>query len=233
MRPVHAVFIDVGHGGIDPDTGVYQTPRGKRYTHTDVDPEWTFYEGVHNRRHAARLIDLLLSAGVTVYSTVDQAEITAPPKLDGTSFEWRDPSLTSRVSYANAVYSTLRSEGKRCCLVSIHGNAMGNVLRGPSQSGDGVAVFTSPGHTDADDLCRSVMQGYRDTPNLGLRVRGGKYEANFYMLRKTWMPAILVEAGFFTHLKDAQYMASDEGSEAIARGMFLGLEPHLITQTPS
>ena len=233
MTLFDAVFIDVGHGGVDPGTGAYQARRGKRYTHTDADPEWTYHEGVHNRRHGARLARLLLAAGVPVYSVAGQRRLLEPPDLDGTSFAWKDVSLRTRVCYANAVFSTLRVEGQQCCLVSIHGNALGTALRGPSLAGDGVAVFTNPGHSAADVLCDSITAAYRRDPDLGLRVRGGKFEAGFYMVRKTWMPAVLVEAGFFTHLPDAERMASDAGSDAIAQGIFEGLVPHLATQTPS
>ena len=228
MTPYDAVVVDPGHGGLDPETGEYQT-HGKRYTHTDVDPEWTFYEGEHNRRHSARLIRMLLDTTVDVYSTVDQRQITQPPSLDGSSFGWRDTSLTARIRYANSLHHQLARADKRVLLVSIHGNAIGSVVRGPSQLAKGLVVFTSRGATQSDRVAESITDAYAADPSLGMRVRRPK-EANFKMLTATRCPAVLLEAGFFTNLADAQVMASEEGSEAIARGVFRGLVPMINDQ---
>ena len=58
MKPL---LIDYGHGGLI--NGEYQTPGGKQYTHTDVDPPLTLYEGVSNRMSAAALMRLALNEG--------------------------------------------------------------------------------------------------------------------------------------------------------------------------
>ena len=228
VRPLtryDAIMLDPGHGGLDPTTGEYQTA-GKRYTHTDVEPPWTFYEGVHNRRHCALLARMLIGLGVRVYSTVDQREITQPPDVDGTSLAWRDVSLAGRTRYANDIHGKLASAGSRIAFVSMHGNAIGSRLKGPSTPAHGLVVFTSRGKTKSDELAASITDAYRADPSLGFHIRDPK-EASFHVLSRTRSPAVLIEAGFFTNLADAQRMASDEGSEAIARGVFRGLMPYL------
>ena len=44
--------------------------------------------------------------------------------------------------------------------------------------------------------------------------------ANFYVLRKTHMPAVLSENGFMTNLKDATSLMSDEMRQKIAEAHF-------------
>mgnify|MGYP003648978136 CR=1 FL=1 len=224
------VRIDNGHTRDDGNVWVrplteYQTA-GKRYMHTDVEPPWTFYEGVHNRRHCALLARMLIGLGVRVYSTVDQRELTQPPDVDGTSFSWRDVSLAGRTRYANDVHGKLAAAGKRIAYVSMHGNAIGSLLKGASLTAHGLVVFTSRGKTKSDDLAESITDAYRADPSLGFHIRDPK-EASFHVLNRTRSPAVLIEAGFFTNLADAQRMSSDKGSEAIARGVFRGLMPYL------
>jgi len=54
---------------------------------------------------------------------------------------------------------------------------------------------------------------------LGRRTRGVK-QAGFIVLWRASMPAILVETGFITNPDEARYLASSDGQEAIAGGIF-------------
>ncbi|MHA2085935.1 MAG: hypothetical protein ACXABD_19500, partial [Candidatus Thorarchaeota archaeon] len=68
MKDIKPLLIDYGHGGLI--DGVYQTPGGKQYTFTDVDPNLVLYEGVSNRKTAAALMRLAREAGVPVFDVV-------------------------------------------------------------------------------------------------------------------------------------------------------------------
>ena len=56
-----------------------------------------------------------------------------------------------------------------------------------------------------------------------IRSRGVK-QAGFLVLWKTSMPSILVETGFITNPDDRKYLASDEGKNTIAKGIFQAIE---------
>ena len=59
------------------------------------------------------------------------------------------------------------------------------------------------------------------TQQLQLRNRGVKIDPDFYVLRRTDMPAMLIELAFITNASDAQKLADDQTvfAEAIYDGL--------------
>jgi len=219
MKPL---LIDYGHGGLINDE--YQTPGGKQYTHTDVDPPLTLYEGVSNRMSAAALMRLALNEGAPVFDVVADRWVTVAPQWH--DLEQRDVPLSARVRSANA-------HGRLSVLLSLHSNAIGNSIIGPSLAANGVDIYTSRGQTGADAVATDIFNAFKSLN--GLRLRGGEYtdgdpdhEADFYIVRKTVMPAVLGEVGFFTNLDDARYLANPHNHAAIASCYWYGVSKHLI-----
>ena len=97
--------------------------------------------------------------------------------------------------------------------ISIHTNASVS----PSANGTEVLVYSSPSRsaTLAEDVLREV------TEITGLRSRGVKERPGLYVLRKTNMPAILVELGFITNPSDAALM--ERSPSLFARGIYQGI----------
>jgi len=110
--------------------------------------------------------------------------------------------------------------------------------RGPSQAPRGISIYTSRGQTGADAVATSVHRSFAAyAPQIGMSMRHGEwadgdvdYEAGFWMLKKTVMPAVLGEHGFHTNLADAQVLNIPEGQLVIANSVVLGLLPHLVTR---
>lgn len=225
-----AIILDYGHGGVI--NGIYQTPGGKQYHHTDVDPVLSLYEGVSNRQTAARLIPMLLAAGVLVFDCVAERQWTAPP-ANWLALAQMDTPLQRRTAYANSVATGYRC--RRALYLSLHSNATGNTIRGPSQPARGVDIYTSRGQTLADGVASSIHASMAKTlPAAGMPVRRGEWsdgdvdhEAGFWVLRKTAMPAVLTETGFFTNLQDARFLSSEAGQDAIAMAIYGGLRDWL------
>ena len=216
------VIIDYGHGGmID---GRYQNPASKQYTFTDHD-NWWIGEGIVNRQIAAKLISLLVEQQIPVYDCVAQKQWTESPTWQ--ELEQANVALVDRVSEAN--------RHRNCILLSLHANAVGNELQGESKPVSGVSFFTSKGQTRADLVATSLYVAFGDAlKDQDMRVRRGNWEdgdqdheANFYILRKTSMPAVLGEVGFFTNWDDAQYITSEEGQRVIARAYLNGVLPFI------
>ena len=220
------VVIDYGHGGIL--DGEYQTPGGKQYTHTDASPPLFIGEGISNRMTAARLIRLLLDAGIPVVDAVAGRELVTSPECFH-SLEQRDISLSARVAVANRYPSHL--------FVSLHSNAVGNVIRGASQSARGAVIYTSRGQTSSDTVATSLHNAFAEAfEGEPVKMRRGDFsdgdpdeESGFYVLRKTKGSAVLGEILFFTNLLDARYLLSSSGQDVIAGAYFNGIAPFLLS----
>ena len=215
------LIIDYGHGGLI--DGVYQTPGGKQYTFTDVMPNLTLYEGVSNRMTAAALMRAALAAGYPVFDCV--ADQWVRTGLHWSDLQQKDISLTARVNSANQHPDGL--------LVSCHSNAVGNAISGASQSANGIDIYTSRGTTRSDAVATSVYNSFADNMQ-GLRMRSGDWqdgdvdhEANFTIIAKTTMPAVLGEVGFFTNLSDARYLHDINNHGQIALCYWYGVRSYL------
>lgn len=189
-------ILDAGHGGIDPD-GRYTTAPAKMHKF----PDYTIYEGVINRA-----ITDILKAELKRHS-IDYALV---------SHRYEDTSLASRVATADNIYR----KDKRAVYLSIHSNAGG---------GSGFEVFTSPGQTKSDEFAKVFCEFYKKHfPERPLRKDLGDgdadKEADFYVLRKTDCPAVLVENLFFDNKKEADFLMRDKGQDAIAMCLFQAIQ---------
>ena len=181
-------LIDAGHGGIDSE-GNYTTAPKKMFKHED----FTAYEGVTNRAIAREVGDLLSD------ECIDYNFIHEPVK---------DISLSERVLKADRIYAN----DKRAIFLSIHSNAGG---------GRGIEVFTSKGQTKSDKIAQVFYDVFEQEEKWKMRkdLTDGDddKEANFYVLRKTDCPAVLLELLFFDNKQEAIYLNSEEGQRELAR----------------
>ena len=109
-----------------------------------------------------------------------------------------DIPLRKRVQAANKIH---REKGN-CVYVSIHANAFGN---GKDFNGaKGVCTFHHYRSSAGKILAESLQKHLGERTDLRDRgVRSNEAWANFYVLRKTNMPAVLSENGFMTNYEDA------------------------------
>ena len=114
-------------------------------------------------------------------------------------------SLQARVNDANTWNADY--------FISIHTNAAEN----PAANGTEVYVYSqsSPAYRLAQDIRDSIV----DT--LGTKDLGVKINTSLYVLRKTSMPALLIELAFITNSEDAELLRNDRYlfAYAIYRGI--------------
>lgn len=65
----------------------------------------------------------------------------------------------------------------------------------------------------AENICAEVAESLPE-----LRMRGVKSE-NFWVLNGTWMPSVLVEAGFISNRSEASLMGTEDFQERLARAI--------------
>ncbi len=97
--------------------------------------------------------------------------------------------------------------------ISLHTNASENA------SATGSEAFAYARGTPAFRLGEDILAGLE--ASTGLRNRGMKVRPGLYVLKKTAMPAVLVELGFITNRRDA-YLMRDR-PDLFARGIYNGI----------
>ena len=125
-----------------------------------------------------------------------------PETILGTS---NSTSLRIRVDEANAFGADY--------FISLHTNASTNSL----VSGSEVLVYTEP--SIASELGKDILIWLNRLT--GLRNRGIIERPGLYVLRKTKMPAVLVEMGFISNPSDARLM--NDSPELFAEGIYNGI----------
>ncbi len=198
MNKSFLVFLDAGHGALDAK-GNYVTAPSKQFQHsqgTFHKGGW-FYEGVWDRtltnRVAAKLRQLNIEHLIV-------------------SHEYLDTSLAYRVDMANWYAKKVT----KSLYISNHANASG------SGNARGFEVYTTPGKTASDPVAEIHYNNVKEL--LGDRISfrpdqsdgDADREANFYVIRKTSMPAFLVEHLFFDNFEDAKLLMDDEIIEYFA-----------------
>ena len=118
-------------------------------------------------------------------------------------------SLSTRVNDANSWGADY--------FISIHANSSNS----SSVSGSEALVYTEP--SIAANLGEDILEGLNEST--GLRNRGIKVRPGLYVLRKTNMPAVLVELGFITNPSDAIRMRDNPG--LFAQGIYQGILDYL------
>ena len=172
---------------LDPGHGA--ATAGKR------SPDGTLREYEVNRDIAYRMRDLLQAKGVTVYMTVS----------DKTS----DPSLASRVATANNKNVDI--------FVSVHANAFGDGENWEDQA-TGWEIYYYATSNNGKKLAQYIHDANFPASGggLGIKDRGIK-TANFYVIKYTSMPAVLIEQGFYTSSVEIKKLKSSEWRQKAAQ----------------
>ena len=117
-------------------------------------------------------------------------------------------SLAARVNEANRWGADY--------FISLHTNAASN----PSASG--AEAYAYARGTRAFAFAEDILKNLTDVT--GLRDRGVQSRPGLYVLRKTQMPATLVELGFITNPGDAALMR--DNPDLFARGIYRGIKAY-------
>ncbi len=208
------VAIDPGHGGADSGAvGVLPpgTDTGGLPSHADAAGTPQIFEKDVNLDIAMRLNGYLVGLGYPTLMTRngDNAGGDVPYTTEGAD-------LKARTDLANAQGAAL--------FVSIHQNS----ANGPASGTESYVHPTAGAAPRA--LALAVQQNL--VARLALTDRGVK-DANFFVLRNSLMPAILVEGAFVSNPTDAVLLARADIRQAMAEGIGAGIVAYAATIDPA
>lgn len=196
------ILIDNGHGR--------ETP-GKR------SPDGTLREYAWNRLIAGQIVSRLVAQG-------HDAQLLIP--------EEEDISLKDRCRRVNTICRQFGKEN--VILISIHANAAGRGDRWYDATG--WCAYTCRGNTKADALATCLYDAAREyLPGQRLRTDytdgDPDLEEDFYILRHTLAPSVLVENFFMDGRADYKFLMSSEGQEAIINLYVAGIGRYVSMQS--
>jgi N-acetylmuramoyl-L-alanine amidase len=218
---IAAIIIDPGHGGKD---------SGAQGTHT-----------INGRKVTIVEKDVVLKVSQELYATLRAAYPDKKILMTRTGDTY--PSLDDRTVIANSV--PLR-ENEAIVYVSVHANASFNqhargyevwyltpeyrreLLDGGGQIEASLlpiqnAMLDEEFTKESVMIAESILAGFKDKFPSTFPSRGVKAE-QWYVVKKSKMPAVLVELGFVTNREDAILLSDTEGLKKFSGAIYTGLK---------
>ena len=116
----------------------------------------------------------------------------------------------------------IANTSKADIFVSIHQNSF------PDSSVKGFQVFYFNESDNSKKLANCIQDKLKEFVNPNNR-HGARANKNYYVLKQTEMPAVLIECGFLTNYGERSKLTSDEYQEKIAWGIYLGIVEYFNT----
>ena len=179
-------------------------------------PDGRFREANYGREIVTRLQEELEALCYNVY--VDYMSLLPQPSWKAKSYKTEQTrELAHRVTRVNALCNHF---GKRNCVyISIHNNAASG--DGKWHSARGFSVFVNRGvvSDNSKKLARIFTKNAEAMNLMGNRaVPPCKYwDANLYVLKNTYCPAVLTENLFQDNEQDVDFLLSETGKRAIVQ----------------
>lgn len=199
--------IDNGHGVATPGKRSPAFENGER-----------FFEYKFNRKVSALIMQKMDALELKYF------EVT--PETEG------DVSLSVRCQRANRLSSDLPK-----IFLSIHANAFGNGLTWDSRNVRGIETWFFGGSANGKRIASAFHREL--IAHTGFNDRGLRYKEpfsrSFYVLRKTSMPAILTENGYYTSRSECEQLLSSDMQANIAQAhvdAILAIEKNGIAGIP-
>lgn len=148
---------------------------------------------------ALKLQAFLETGGATVFMTrLDDEALSSTKQGD----------MHSRRVMANASQADI--------FVSIHQNSF------PQGSVHGAQVFYFNTSDNSRKLAEHIQQQIKEFVGTNQRLQA-RPNRDYYVLRQTVMPAVIVECGFLTNYEDRRKLTQEDYQERIAWGIYLGI----------
>jgi len=187
------------------DAGHGKDTPGKR------SPNGQFREYLFNRQITALVAGMLKDIGIP-FSLVVRDDYDTP--------------LPERANRVNEMCDTYGD----CILVSIHANASGNGSDWGRATG--WSCYTTKGQNESDVVAECMYDAFEQAfPDKRIRKDGSDgdrdWEENFYILRKTKCPAVLLENFFYDTKSECDWLLTEGARVRIAEAIVAGIVRYL------
>lgn len=203
------IILDCGHGMNDTTKGKYSPMLdSSEFSLRDLTVyQNRFREGNFNRLIGQRLERMLKDVGFEVHIVSDN---------------YKDNSLNDRVKKANQIAAKY---GKANCIyISIHSNAAGNGIAWNNATGVSVHCCRKSSEKSkrlAQLIYKHVLdKGYNGNRSIP---KDHIWYNDFFVLKNTTMPAVLVENLFYDNKSDLKKLMSDEHRDVILSYLYNGI----------
>ena len=163
-----------------------------------------------NLQIAMRLKKLLEQNDVLVVMTREEDKDLASENASNRKNE----DLKARVNLLKEIEPVL--------MVSIHQNSF------PEADVDGAQVFYYSGSEEGKQLGNIVQESLKQEINDGNH-RVAKANKDYYLLKKSVCPAVIVECGFLSNAQEAALLVTEEYQEKLAFAIHLGILEYINT----
>ena len=203
------IILDCGHGMNDTTKGKYSPMLdSSEFNLRDLTVyQNRFREGNFNRLIGQRLERMLKDAGFEVHIVNDG---------------YKDNSLNDRVNKANQIAAKYGKDN--CIYISIHSNASGNGIDWKNATGVSVHCCRKSSEK-SKKLARLIYKNILDKGYNGNRSipKDHIWYNDFFVLKNTTMPAVLVENLFYDNKSDLKKLMSDEHRDVIVSYLYNGI----------
>lgn len=132
------------------------------------------------------------------------------------------PTRNGDITMSLKARADLANSRKADAFVSIHCNAA------MSREAHGFEIWTSRGHTRADSLASCISAAWsKEFPTMHIRADwsdgDADKESGFYVLRKTLMPAVLLEMQFISHPQWEAWLRVARNQDRMAAAIAAGV----------
>lgn len=189
------VLLDNGHG---------KNTQGKRSPKLENGKQ--LFEWSYVREIVDGIAKKLQEEGINYY--------LVHPEYDEIGSQSND--LIIRTTRANAYHSKAKKEGKTTVFISVHVNASGISKGWNKASGWTVHIANQC----SDKSLKLAQLLYAEAEKLGLKgnrsvPKEHAWRNDFWVVRKTNMPAVLTENMFMDNKEEVEYLLSEEGKKTI------------------
>lgn len=189
------VLLDNGHGKNTPGKRSQKLENGKQ-----------LFEWAYVREIVEGIAKKLQEEGIGYY-------IVHP---ESNEIDSQSKDLIIRTTRANIYHNKAKKDGKTTIFISVHVNA--SVISCDWNKASGWTVYIA--NQCSDNSLKLAQLLYSEAEKRGLKgnrsvPKERAWRNNFWVLRKTNMPAVLTENLFMDNKEDVEYLLSEEGKKSI------------------